>query len=299
MKTEVLLKVDDSHASVTVRGRITAGAVGIPVHVTIEGERWEGLAPIFVASCNGVSKKNALIDGETTLPHECLLSGQRLFIGLDGRSESGEIRIPTMFAGCGIVSPSVDDVDPDNTADPTPELVDQILSVSHNAENIANNVKERADNHEFDGFSPIVTVTEIDGGHHIVVTDAEDSEGFDVMDGKTPEIDLTPYAKNEDLHAVAKSGNYEDLNNKPSIPTVPTKVSAFENDKHYLTEHQSLVGYAKESDIPNVPAWALDKNKPVYTAAEVGTYPIVILTRADYDSIAIKRNDVIYMIKEV
>lgn len=34
------------------------------------------------------------------------------------------------------------------------------------------------------------------------------------------------------------------------IPVVPTKVSAFENDKGYLTEHQSLEGYAKTTDIP-------------------------------------------------
>lgn len=36
------------------------------------------------------------------------------------------------------------------------------------------------------------------------------------------------------------SGNYDDLENKPTIPTVPDKVSAFENDAGYLTEHQSL-----------------------------------------------------------
>ena len=49
------------------------------------------------------------------------------------------------------------------------------------------------------------------------------------------------------LSTVATSGNYSDLSNKPSIPTVPTKVSAFENDKGYLTEHQSLAGYATET----------------------------------------------------
>lgn len=37
------------------------------------------------------------------------------------------------------------------------------------------------------------------------------------------------------------------------IPTVPTKVSAFENDKGYLTEHQDLSGYAKNEDIPTKP----------------------------------------------
>lgn len=39
------------------------------------------------------------------------------------------------------------------------------------------------------------------------------------------------------------SGNYNDLSNKPTIPTVPTKVSAFTNDAGYLTSHQSLAAY--------------------------------------------------------
>lgn len=34
------------------------------------------------------------------------------------------------------------------------------------------------------------------------------------------------------------------------IPVVPTKVSAFENDKGYLTEHQDLSAYAKKTDVP-------------------------------------------------
>lgn len=49
------------------------------------------------------------------------------------------------------------------------------------------------------------------------------------------------------LATVAISGNYDDLSNKPTIPTVPTKVSAFTNDAGYLTQHQSLDGYAKTS----------------------------------------------------
>ena len=73
---------------------------------------------------------------------------------------------------------------------------------------------------------------------------------------------------------VATSGDYNDLSNKPTIPSVeglaseayvnekvaaivipevPTKVSELENDKGYLTEHQSLEGYAKKTEIPTVP----------------------------------------------
>lgn len=38
------------------------------------------------------------------------------------------------------------------------------------------------------------------------------------------------------------SGNYNDLTNKPTIPTVPTNVSAFTNDAGYLTQHQDISG---------------------------------------------------------
>jgi hypothetical protein len=90
------------------------------------------------------------------------------------------------------------------------------------------------------------------------------------------------------------------------IPTVPTNVSAFTNDAGYLTQHQSLEGYAKTADLgalstkdtaaktdltsdvqaslskadsalqsytetdPTVPAWAKAATKPTYTASEVG-----------------------------
>lgn len=56
------------------------------------------------------------------------------------------------------------------------------------------------------------------------------------------------------------SGSYNDLTNKPTIPTVPTNVSAFTNDAGYLTS---------ETD-PTVPSWAKQNTKPSYTASEVG-----------------------------
>lgn len=47
------------------------------------------------------------------------------------------------------------------------------------------------------------------------------------------------------LANVAKTGSYSDLSNKPTIPIVPSNVSAFTNDAGYLTQHQSLDGYVK------------------------------------------------------
>ena len=51
---------------------------------------------------------------------------------------------------------------------------------------------------------------------------------------------LNAKADSNSLATVATSGNYNDLTNKPTIPTVPTNVSAFVNDAGYLTQHQSL-----------------------------------------------------------
>ena len=64
------------------------------------------------------------------------------------------------------------------------------------------------------------------------------------------------------------SGDYNDLSNKPTIPTVPTNVSAFTNDAGYIT------GYT-ETD-PTVPAWAKASSKPSYTASEVGAQPTLV-----------------------
>lgn len=56
-----------------------------------------------------------------------------------------------------------------------------------------------------------------------------------------------------------------DKADKTEIPTVPTLISAFTNDKGYMTEFT-------ETD-PTVPAWAKSENKPSYTAAEVHALP--------------------------
>ena len=48
------------------------------------------------------------------------------------------------------------------------------------------------------------------------------------------------------LANVATSGSYNDLSDKPTIPTVPTNVSAFTNDAGYIT-NSALTGYATQA----------------------------------------------------
>ena len=52
----------------------------------------------------------------------------------------------------------------------------------------------------------------------------------------TEHQDISGKANTADLSTVATSGSYNDLSNKPTIPTVPTNVSAFNNDASYANE---------------------------------------------------------------
>ena len=90
----------------------------------------------------------------------------------------------------------------------------------------------------------------------------------------TPTIPTLP-----DLAAVATSGNYNDLQNRPQIPQIPANVSAFNNDKGYLTT---------ETD-PSVSAWAKEANKPQYDYSEIQNTP-TIPTLPDLAAVATSGN---------
>lgn len=59
---------------------------------------------------------------------------------------------------------------------------------------------------------------------------------------------------NDEISVDATALSYNDLQDKPTIPTVPTNVSSFTNDAGYLTSHQSLVGYATQTYVDNAVA---------------------------------------------
>ena len=74
------------------------------------------------------------------------------------------------------------------------------------------------------------------------------------------------------LAPVAVSGSYTDLSDKPSIPTVPTAVSAFTNDAGYITEVQAAeVSKLKKAIVDELPdAGEADDNTIYLILAEDG-----------------------------
>lgn len=106
----------------------------------------------------------------------------------------------------------------------------------------------------------------------IIVYDPDENYDYPrikIGDGKT-NINALPfvtkdYAKISDIPT--KPEDIGALPDSTVIPTVPTKISAFENDKGYLTQHQSLDAYAKTADLGAL------ATKDSLTASEVGALP--------------------------
>lgn len=106
----------------------------------------------------------------------------------------------------------------------------------------------------------------------IIVYDPDENYDYPrikIGDGKT-NINGLPfvtkdYAKISDIPT--KPEDIGALPDSTVIPTVPTKISAFENDKGYLTQHQSLDDYVKTADL------GVLATKDSLTASDVGALP--------------------------
>ena len=65
----------------------------------------------------------------------------------------------------------------------------------------------------------------------------------------TAHQDISGKANTADLATVATTGSYNSLSDKPTIPTVPTNVSVFNNDAGYLTTHQDISGKEDKTSV--------------------------------------------------
>lgn len=248
---------------------LTSGSVGISVNF-IFSQDWEGLSRTAVFSNGSVTRDVVLYGSECVIPHECLVtSGKTLTVGVYG-TDGETIVIPTVCCALGRVLQGADPSG-DPSIPPTPTAVQQIMSAAANAVNVAQRVRNDADAGAFDGtdgYSPAVTITDIEGGHRVTITDAEHPQGqsFDVLDGQ----------------GGGGTGYHRQLTNRDAADQHPMSaisglVSALAGKQATISDLAEIRAGAElggtavqtEED-PTVPAWAKQQTKPSYTKAEVG-----------------------------
>lgn len=114
------------------------------------------------------------------------------------------------------------------------------------------------------------------GGGGGLVDDVKVNGTSVVDENKVAQIDLTPYAESEDLATVATSGDYDDLENKPTIPAAQVQSDWNEADS-------SAVDYIKNKPtIPTVNDGTLtlkngDQTKGTFSANQSTAANVVML----------------------
>jgi hypothetical protein len=136
---------------------------------------------------------------------------------------------------------------------------------------------------------------------------------------------LTGHTANTDIHVTASdkqnwnnksdfSGSYNDLTDKPTIPVVPTNVSAFNNDAGYVTQNDINAAVsgkmdtsafntysantdarlAEDEEVTAAALNTLDETKA--DASDLGGLKLVSLTQAQYDALTVKDASTLYII---
>lgn len=237
----------------------TVGAEEVKFQVD---DTWVGLQ-VFAVFANAAMPEQApvpiLLDDTLTcaIPWEVLVKPGTILIGLLGKNGTSIVK-PTMWLEYSNAS---EQVPPDGGVDPeaerTKDALDQMVALAEAAANAAKEAKETADN-----LQAAAEAGEFDG-----------DPGPAGPPGKSPIIkDRTWWLWSVEDQAYKDTGilasgggvsSYNDLSDRPTIGGV-----LLEGNK---TAEQ--LGLATPSQIPNVPSWAMQPQKPAYTAQEVGAQP--------------------------
>ena len=152
----IIVTVLRTHAAAVVTEVLTAGRVGMEAKFHFSSE-WDGLGKTAVFEAGGVTK-DVIVDPDGILvPHECMIAGADLRVGVYGYDQSGEIVIPTIYALVGQVQRGADPSG-DESYPPTPDVGEQAvaaaskaLEAAAEAQEVAADIQRRADAGEFDG----------------------------------------------------------------------------------------------------------------------------------------------------
>lgn len=219
---------------------LTVGAVGLVVRFEFNSA-WDGLHKIAVFHCGGVTKD--VLDSSfpaniCPIPWECLREeGETLYCGVYGTDSNGNIIIPSKMARLGTVHPAADPTG-DESLDPTLPVWQQALNIAQDAmSQLAGKVNRSGDTMQGDlnigthtlRLGSTTGMTEDNNNTIRLVADRE-GEGVTLRNIDTPYEDSDAVNKKyvDDntqpkgdyaLRSELFSGSYNDLTNKPTIPT--------------------------------------------------------------------------------
>ena len=198
-------------ASCTRTERLTSGMVGLQCEFIFD-EAWDGLAKtaVFLA---GNEQRDVLLTGALcTVPWEVLQHpGYQLVIGVYGSNADGTLIIPTVYAMCGSIAPGADPSG-DESTDPTLPVWGQIQGQIGNLANLETTSKDNL----------VAAVNDVK----------------QTADAKANAADLAP---------VATSGNYSDLFDKPTIPSVPTATIDANTAARHTHDNKTLLDSITEA----------------------------------------------------
>ena len=146
----IKISVTGALATVTQKTVLTSGTVWLDVEFTFD-EAWTSLKKTAVFRCgNRLIPPVLCEENRAQVPWEALEKpGCTLFVGVYGTDSEG-IDLPTVWAEVDRVreGATVPDVDP---SEPTPSAYEQTLAAAKQAVDVANSVREDADNGKFKG----------------------------------------------------------------------------------------------------------------------------------------------------
>ena len=176
-----------------------------------------------------------------------------------------------------------------------------LTAVANDVQTVSGQVQTKVSTSDFNTYTA-ATASAIDGK-------ADTSAVTTVSDA------LTAHTANTNVHVTSAekttwnnksdfSGDYNDLTNKPTIPTVPTNVSDFTNDAGYIT-NADITGKADTTAVTQVndALTAHTANTTIHvTSAEKAEWDdkaeVIELTQAQYDALVTKDPDVLYVISD-
>jgi len=209
-------------------------------------EEYNGLVKVALFStCENTYQIN-IVNDECMIPSEILQEEGNVMLGVYGYEVDGEDLIkrysptPIYFTidkgsyGTG-----------EQPTPPTPSVIEQLQQqITDNANNISTLQDlvstNTSDINDIKNIIPtLAKKTEIPTKTSQLTNDSNFAYKSDIPDVSNyvekDTTELENYTLTNDLSQVATTGDYDDLLNKPTIPVVPTNVSAFNNDAGYIT----------------------------------------------------------------